>query len=110
MFLSSLSYGQAIPQEDFKELTERIKENMVDAILRLDHAATNDMVNKFVKIYKLYDDAAQVKYAREESGITFLEFSSADFTCSSDEFGSLIVLIKDQQIYSCSIQDRVVIK
>ncbi len=64
-------------------------------------------VKSRTKILRSFDKTIQIKYTCDESGnIKTLFSSSSGGSCKTDDFGFLIITLKDNHFKGCMISDK----
>ena len=110
ILVSMLASGQAFAQtEETKTIlnyTTELHALQFDAIIHIKRNTSERDFAKSLRSIKTYDQEVKIEYKRNEKGeIRFLKFKNISFECSSDSFGSLIIVIDEDKIKSCGIVD-----
>lgn len=78
-----------------------------DLFIRINREMNDEEVNSRIDVLRSFDKDIKIQYSRNESGnIKTLSSSSGKGSCKSDDFGFLIVSLKDNQWKGCMIADK----
>ena len=78
-----------------------------DLIIRINMDMNDEEVKSRIDVLHSFNEDIKIDYSRDESGnIKILSSSSSKSSCKSDNFGFLIVSLKDNQWMGCMISDK----
>ncbi|MCP4976021.1 MAG: hypothetical protein GY931_07645 [Maribacter sp.] len=88
---------------------QAIANSEFDLIIRIDTDMIDEEVQSRIGVLKSFDKDLEIHYSRDESGdIKTLSSSGgkSSGSCKSDDFGFLIIALKDYQWKGCMISDK----
>ncbi len=78
-----------------------------DLLIRINRDMNDEEVKSRIDVLNSFDEDIKIHYLRDESGnIKTLSSSSGNGSCKSDDFGFLIISLKDNQWKGCMILDN----
>lgn len=78
-----------------------------DLIVRINMNMNDQEMKSRIDVLRSFDENIEIQYSRDESGnIKTLSSSSGKGSCKSDDFGFLIISLKDNQWKGCMISDK----
>ncbi|MDT7827170.1 hypothetical protein RQM65_00655 [Pricia sp. S334] len=84
-----------------------IASSELDLIIRINRNMDDEEIKSRIEILRSFDEKIEIEYSRDESGnIKTLSSSSGKGSCKSDDFGFLIISLKDNQWKGCMISDK----
>ncbi|MFC4096403.1 hypothetical protein [Euzebyella saccharophila] len=96
-------------QERINDIYKTMADSNFDIVIRLDNEMNDNDVNARVKIIKSFVSGAEISYSRDSVGNIKTLLSSGGLSsssCESDNFGFLVVALKDNEWKGCMIADR----
>lgn len=98
------SFGQSNSNITIPAISKDLHELDYDVALHIRRSTEEKTYDKIFDLLKSYEPTAKIDLTRNEAGeIIKLKFEFRGASCSSDDFGSLVVLIKDDEVQSCGI-------
>ena len=101
--------GKAQVTKIEKEKIENFKfssETDYNVLIKIDRLTSERQLDHIMKSLPILGVIADIEHTRNEFGeITYLLFQSVEMSCSSDEFGALRIVIKNNNLLSCSATD-----
>ena len=107
-----ISFQNLIGQNSQTRISETnifqaIANSELDLIIRIDTDMNDEKVKSRIGILQSFVENIEIHYSRDESGdIKILSSSSSGSSCKSDDFGFLIISLKDNQQKGCMISDK----
>ncbi len=106
-----ISFQKLLGQNNKTQIAEKdvyqfIENSELDLVIRIDRDMDDVELKSRIDILHVIDKDIQIDYSRDESGnIKTLSSSGGQFrgSCKSDDFGSLIITIKDDHWNGCMI-------
>lgn len=102
LFVLSNCYGQSSPINLMKEIGNLDS----DLIIIVNNKTSVKDLKIKIKMVKKHVKGAKFAYKIEDNRIENFEFEGSDQGCASDKFGTFVVAIKNEQVQSCFISDR----
>ena len=86
-----------------------IANSEIDVVIRIDRDMNDEEINSRIGVLRNFVESIEISYSRDESG-NVKTLSSAggqsSGSCKSDNFGFLIISLKDNKWNGCMISDK----
>ncbi|WP_149275097.1 hypothetical protein [Pareuzebyella sediminis] len=78
-----------------------------DLFIRINWDMNEEEIESRIDVLQSFDEDIKIDYSRDESGhIKTLSSSGSGGSCKSDDFGFLIISLKDSKWKGCMISDK----
>ena len=107
-----ISFQNLFGQNNKKQISETnifqvMADSEFDLLIRINRDMNDEELKSRIDVLHSFDEDIKIRYSRDESGnIRTLSSSSGKGSCKSDDFGFLIISLKDNQWKGCMISDK----
>jgi hypothetical protein len=89
------------------KLLDQVEDLHIDMIIKIDRNMSDKEVRQRIQTLTSYDPDIKIGYERNEKGeITKLMCTHIGRMCGSEDFGHLLVTMKEGAFYNCRVGDR----
>ena len=102
-----MSYTSDYIPDNFNGL-EKMMVVANDSIVRIDHYINENEIQEKIQLLKKISKNIMIEYSRGDDGnIKVLKAYNEKISCSSDNFGHLIITVRSKTTMKCAISDLV---
>lgn len=107
-----ISFQNLFGQNDTNQISEAnifevMANSQFDLIIRINRDMNDKEIKSRIDVLHSFDKDIKIDYSRDESGnIKTLSSSGSGGSCMSDDFGFLIISLKDNHWKGCMIADK----
>lgn len=108
LFSTTLLFAQSEEKKEVSSsfLYKHMHSMQYDAVIHIQRNTKEQAYQSSLKVLKEYDQSVKIESTRNANDeISYLKFQNDAFSCSSVNFGSLLITIDDNKITSCGIVD-----
>lgn len=110
IFLISIQnlFGQNNKSQNLEtNVFQALANSEFDLVIRINRDMNEEELKSRIDVLQSFDEDIKIDYSRDESGnIQTLSVSGSGGSCMSDDFGFLIISLKDNKWRGCMISDK----
>lgn len=110
IFLISIQnlFGQNNKSQNLEtNVFQALANSEFDLVIRINRDMNEEELKSRIDVLQSFDEDIKIDYSRDESGnIQTLSVSGSGGSCMSDDFGFLIISLKDNKWKGCMISDK----